>query len=243
MTDPRSERYKEALRLGHTAVVRGRPREAIEHYQEAARLAGGRPLPFISMGNVYLQMQRSHDALAAFDEALRRAPDDVVALRGKAAAHQASGQRAEAAALARRAAEVEARLGRQGRGPAALQPGGGEEPFGRAVAARAAGDARGATRAFLAAARAYADRHADDAALDACHRALEASPGAPSVHLAMAELYLRRGWPEKAAERLVLLERLTLLDDDRATRSAVRELAGRHRSEHPALERIAAQGR
>jgi tetratricopeptide (TPR) repeat protein len=241
MTDPRSERYKEALRLGHTAVVRGHPREAIEHYQEAARLAGGRPLPFVSMGNVYLQMQRPHEALAAFDEALRRAPDDIVALRGKAAAHQASGQRTEAAAVARRAADVEARLGAPGRGPAP-QPG-GEEPFRRAVAARTAGDARAATQAFLEAARAYADRHADDAALDACHRALEASPGAPSVHLAMAELYLRRGWPEKAAERLVLLERLTVLDDDRTTRSAVRELAARHRSEHPELERIAAERR
>jgi tetratricopeptide (TPR) repeat protein len=243
MTDPRSERYKEALRLGHTAVVRGRPREAIEHYQEAARLAGGRPLPFLSMGNVYLQMQRPHEALAAFDEALRRAPEDVTALRGKAAAHQAAGQRAEAAAVGRRAAEIEARLGVPARGSAAAQPRGGEGPFSRAVAARSAGDARGATSAFLDAARAYADGHADDAALDACHRALETSPGALPVHLAMAELYLRRGWPEKAAERLILLERLTVLDDDRATRAAVRELAARHRAEHPALERIAAQGR
>ena len=59
VTDPISDRYKEALRRGHVAVLQGRPREAIAHYEEAGRLAGHRPLPWVSMGSVYLQMRRA----------------------------------------------------------------------------------------------------------------------------------------------------------------------------------------
>ena len=54
--------------------------EAVGHYQEAGRLAGHRPLPFVSMGSVFLSMRRPADAIAAFDEALRSIPWDLSAL-------------------------------------------------------------------------------------------------------------------------------------------------------------------
>ena len=58
--------YREALRRGHVAVLRGRPREAIDHYQEAGRLAGRRPLPYSAMASVYLQMRQPREAIDAF---------------------------------------------------------------------------------------------------------------------------------------------------------------------------------
>ena len=44
MTDPVFERYKEALKKGHVAVFRGRPKDALSHYQDAARLVSHRAL-------------------------------------------------------------------------------------------------------------------------------------------------------------------------------------------------------
>ena len=96
MSDSVSTRYKDALRRGHVAVVRGRPREAISHYEQAGELVPDRPLPFVSMGNVYLQMREPKEALEAFDEALERAPSDVAAMRGRAAALEAAGKGLEA---------------------------------------------------------------------------------------------------------------------------------------------------
>ena len=54
MPDPIFERYKEALKAGHVAVLRGRPDEAIGHYREAAEIAPERPLPHTSLGGVLL---------------------------------------------------------------------------------------------------------------------------------------------------------------------------------------------
>ena len=67
MDEPVSRRYKDALRDGHRAVVKGRPREAIGHYQEAAELVADRPLPLVAIGNIYLQLQQPREALEAFD--------------------------------------------------------------------------------------------------------------------------------------------------------------------------------
>ena len=77
MMEQGSVRYREALRRGHVAVARGRPRESIAHYEEAARLAERRALPFVSMGSVYLQMHQPREAIRAFDDALERAPGDI----------------------------------------------------------------------------------------------------------------------------------------------------------------------
>src|SRR4051794_3032494 len=86
MSEPVFERYKEALKQGHVATFKGRPREALQYYQEAARLASHRALPFVSMGSALLQLGRAQEAINAYDEALQRAPDDRQALSGKAAA-------------------------------------------------------------------------------------------------------------------------------------------------------------
>ena len=66
MSDPVSARYKEALQRGHVAVVKGRPHDAVGHYEEAGRLAPDRPLPYARMGQVYLRMEQSREALKAF---------------------------------------------------------------------------------------------------------------------------------------------------------------------------------
>ena len=47
MSDALYERYKEALRRGHVAALRGRDAAALEAYSEAARLAPDRALPLV----------------------------------------------------------------------------------------------------------------------------------------------------------------------------------------------------
>jgi Flp pilus assembly protein TadD len=54
----------------------------------------------------------------------------------------------------------------------------------------------------------------DDAALDACYLALSVDPDDAGLHLALLELYDRRGWSTLANEKLDLLERLAALDAD-----------------------------
>ena len=149
VTDPISDRYKEALRRGHVAVVQGRPREAVAHYEEAGRLAGHRPLPWVSMGSVYLSMRRPAEAIAAFDEALRRAPGDVSALRGKAEALAAAGRRDEANAVMRRASELEAMEHAGRRMARGRPPGMPTLSFAEAEEARAVGDDERAIEAYL----------------------------------------------------------------------------------------------
>ena len=244
MTDPAPERYKEALRKGHEAVINGRPADAVRHYQEAGRLAPQRPLPFVSTGTVYLQMRRPQEALAAFDEALRRAPADVPALRGKAQALEAAGRRDEAALLARRATELVAmeRAGRPG-GPALADDGRDPEGlFRSAIEARARAESERAVDAFLDAAVAYAGRNQWAAATDACFRALETAPGDVRVHLAMAGLYLRRGWPQLGVERLTLILRFLDVEPDPDARAAVHDLARDFHALDPALEHMARRG-
>jgi tetratricopeptide (TPR) repeat protein len=233
--------YREALRQGHVAILRGRPRVAIGHYQEAGRLAGGRPLPYTAMGSVYLQMRQSREALEAFDEALRRAPNDIGALRGKASALEADGRTAEAVALAKRADEVEA-MERAGRGGAVSDDALRQLETGIAEGerARSAGDLDRATAAYHAAAIGYARTDHVMTALDACLRALEANPGAIDVHFTMAQLYFRAGWTDLAVQRVLLLDHRLDVDADPRRRAAVRALARDHRAQSPELERLAA---
>jgi tetratricopeptide (TPR) repeat protein len=241
MTDPVSTRYKDALRRGHLAVVKGRPREAIDHYGQAGALVPDRPLPFISMGNVYLQMRQPVEALAAFDKALERAPSDLAAMHGKTAALEAAGRAPEASALRSRTAELEAmvRAGqrRSTADPAALEL---EQHIANGAAARSAGDLDVALAAYLAAANGYAVVNDFDAAIDACLRALETRPGNIDVHFTMAMLYLRQGWAEHGEQRVVLLERRLDIDDDPRRRAALHALARDFRTLGPQLERLAA---
>lgn len=236
------ERYKEALRRGHLAVVKGRPREAIEHYREAGSLAGERPLPFVAMGNVLLQMRQPKEAAIAFDEALSRASGDIEALRGKAMALDAEGRRDEAAKLMRRATELEAmaQAGRATPRQTDEQREAIERRFREAMSAAREGDPGRAVVAYMAVAEGYASRNMFDAALDSCMRAVETIPAAIDVHLLMARLYLRRGWRELGVQRVLLLDRRLSIDADPRRRAALRALARDHHDLDPALERVAA---
>src|SRR5258706_15656874 len=91
------ERYKEALRRGHTAVARGQLDTALEAYREALSLAPDRALPQIGIGQVLLRQDAPTEALAAFDAVLARTPRDEVGLRGRADALARLGRRTDAA--------------------------------------------------------------------------------------------------------------------------------------------------
>ena len=113
MADPIYERYKEALKQGHVAVLRGRLEEAIEHYRAAAGIATDRPLPHSSLGGVLLRLGRLDEALGAYTEALARAPTDEGALAGRSDALLAAGRRTEAAEVLETLADVQLDGGRQ----------------------------------------------------------------------------------------------------------------------------------
>lgn len=92
------EHYKAALRRGHMAALAGDLDEALEAYDEAARLVPGRSLPLASRGAVLHRLDRWAEAAEAFDRALQLAPDDEVALRARASARADRGLRSGAAA-------------------------------------------------------------------------------------------------------------------------------------------------
>jgi tetratricopeptide (TPR) repeat protein len=97
MSDALYERYKDALRRGHTAAMRGRHDAALDAYAEASRLAPDRALPLVSVAGVLRRIGRDPDALAAYGAALDRAPTDEAALRGQAELLNATGDRIGAA--------------------------------------------------------------------------------------------------------------------------------------------------
>ena len=91
------ERYKDALRRGHMAVLRGRLDVAIAAYEAAAAIAPDRALPHASLGGVHVRLGQVEAAEAAYAAALLRAPGDETALRGRAELREAHGDRSEAA--------------------------------------------------------------------------------------------------------------------------------------------------
>jgi hypothetical protein len=98
MTETLFERYKEALRAGHVAVVRGRLEEAVSAYRDAVAIAPDRAVPHGALGSVYLRLGEPEAALAAYDAALAIAPDDDPATLGRAQALVVLRRTAEAAA-------------------------------------------------------------------------------------------------------------------------------------------------
>ena len=106
------EDYKEALRRGHVAVLRGRLDIALAAYREAARIAPDRALPHVGLGGVLARMGRTGESLAAYRTALDHAPDDEGALRGRADLLASTGRRAEAARTLDRLAGVFEQAGR-----------------------------------------------------------------------------------------------------------------------------------
>jgi tetratricopeptide (TPR) repeat protein len=241
MAEAVSERYKEALRLGHVAVAKGRPREAVEHYEAAGRLAGARPLAFVRMGSIYLQMRQPREANEAFDEALRRAPDDLESLRGKAEALEATGETAQATAVAQRGRELEAAsdAGMAAQRARVEAAHGNERHIDAALHALEAGDRPVAVGAYMTAAQGYFGQQAYDAAFDAVMRALQLEPGAIPIHMAMADMYLQRGWKALGVERLLLLEHRLSIEAEPGAKNALGQLAARHRAIDPEIDRIA----
>ena len=105
-SDSLYERYKDALRRGHVAALRGRLDLAIDAYGEAATIAPDRALPHTAIAGILVRMGRLAEALAAYDRALELAPRDETALRGRADALVALGQRMDAAEALDRLADV-----------------------------------------------------------------------------------------------------------------------------------------
>jgi tetratricopeptide (TPR) repeat protein len=112
VTEALYQQYKEALRRGHVAALRGRLDSAVSAYREAARVAPDRALPFIGLGGVLARLGRSDEALTSYAAALDRAPSDEGALRGRADVLAAVGRRSEAADTLDRLATVLERDGR-----------------------------------------------------------------------------------------------------------------------------------
>ena len=78
------------------------------------------------------------------------------------------------------------------------------------------------------------------AAMDACYQALAIMPSDPDIHLLLAELYLDRGWRGPAADKLVLLGRLSKLTGDGATRGRLCYLAAARFPDDPRLAAVCA---
>jgi tetratricopeptide (TPR) repeat protein len=112
MTDDLYERYKEALRVGHVAVLRGALGEAREAYRIAASIAPSRALPHTSLGGVLLRLGHLEEALAEYAVAVARAPHDEGALLGQAEALSIAGQRVDAALALDHVSEVQEAAGR-----------------------------------------------------------------------------------------------------------------------------------
>jgi tetratricopeptide (TPR) repeat protein len=317
MSETLYEGYKDALRRGHVAALRGRLVAAAAAYREASRMAPDRALPYVGLAGVLARSGRSDEALVAYAAALGRVPNDEGALRGRAdieaetgrwadaastldrlaAVLESQGRLADACDVARRALELAESRGRR-RGVAALvarlretigdpsaakaleralsvlevdptaipRPAAGSdiaaaadgsseaEPHDAApipppdpgvltLAVEVAIDAgdldRTRAQAVLAAAghRSVGRLHA---AIDACYEALAMAPADPDIHLALAELYLDRGWRALAADKLVLLGRLVQLTGDTATLARLCDLAAARVGDDPRLAAICA---
>jgi tetratricopeptide (TPR) repeat protein len=108
MTETLFERYKEALRAGHVAVLRGRLEEAGAAYREAIEIARDRSVPRTALGGVHLRLGEPAAALEDYEGALAVAPDDDAALLGRAQALVVLRRTGEAAATYDRLAAVRA---------------------------------------------------------------------------------------------------------------------------------------
>jgi len=112
MSEAIYEQYKDALRRGHMAALRGRLEAAAAAYREAAAIAPDRPLPHVGLGGVLARLGRTDEALGAYAAALDRSPADEGAMRGRADVLSAVGRRTEAADLLDRLAAILEREGR-----------------------------------------------------------------------------------------------------------------------------------
>ncbi len=128
MSDSLFDQYKAALRRGHLAALAGDLDSALEAYADAGDLVPERALPIASQGTVLHRLGRWSEAAAAFDLALRMAPDDEVSLRARAQAHDERGLRSGAAADFERLAFVLDVAGRSADAADAARRAAGLEP-------------------------------------------------------------------------------------------------------------------
>jgi tetratricopeptide (TPR) repeat protein len=112
MTDDLYERYKEALRIGHVAVLRGALGDAVEAYRAAAVIAPSRALPHTSLAGVLLRLGHLEEALMEYAAAVARSPHDEGALLGQAEALTVAGQRVDAALSLDHVSEIQEASGR-----------------------------------------------------------------------------------------------------------------------------------
>ncbi len=91
------ERYKDALRRGHVAAMRGGVEEALTAYEEASRIAPSRPMARASAGLALARAGRVGEAVDHYDAAVRLAPHDEATRAGRAEALASLGRLAEAA--------------------------------------------------------------------------------------------------------------------------------------------------
>jgi tetratricopeptide (TPR) repeat protein len=130
-------------------------------------------------------------------------------------------------------------------GPIGPEPEPAPPPFDPAAAMAAVedaaetGDPEATRTAALAAAQGHRAAGQLHAAIDACYQALATNPADPALHLALAELYVDRGWRTAAADKLVLLARLVDLAEDATTRDRLCGIA-RRLPDDPRLEAICA---
>ena len=217
MSEAVYERYKEALRRGHVASLRGRDDEAIEAYTEAASIAPERAVPHVSLGAVLLRTGRADEARTAFEAALERAADDEAAIEGRRQALTALGMPPDKPLHPE--PEPEAQPAEPD--PPAALPGDGMRLALEAEAHLDRGDGPRARELWLAAAAAHRVLGEGDAALDACYLALGTAPDDVELHVVLADLYLDRGWRAVAREKLALLARIVELDQDASGRDEV----------------------
>jgi hypothetical protein len=179
MTETLFERYKEALRAGHVAVMRGRLEEAAAAYRDAIAITGDRAVPRTALGSVQLRLGDPGGALETFDGALALEPDDDASLVGRAQAlvvlrrtgdaalaydrlagiRQAEGRLPDAVEAARRALAIEPTNERRARHAGLVED---LRAIGRAGVAASLDDAAGSWGDGPVAAA--PDRSADDAA-------------------------------------------------------------------------------
>lgn len=172
MSESVYEQYKAALRRGHLAVLRGQFDAAVEAYRAAAAIVPERALPHASIGAVELRRGRPAEALAAFEAALERSPNDEGALSGRADALAALGDRAAAAETLDRLAVL---LEADGRLAEAC------EAVARALELAESRSRRHQMAALTARLRASPPEAAAEAALARAVRVLEERGGPPPV--------------------------------------------------------------
>jgi tetratricopeptide (TPR) repeat protein len=106
------ERYKDALKRGHVASLRGRLEEALTAYAEAAAIAPERSTPHTSAATALMRRKRPGDALRHYTTALTLSPRDEAAMLGRAQAFTALDRRPEAADAYDSLAELRASSGK-----------------------------------------------------------------------------------------------------------------------------------